>query len=227
MDTQTPTRKQETVGPCPGGGASGADEPAVLVGELGPRGRRWAPGQRLEQVFEERCDALAAEGRADRLAVDAGDVRLTYAELDDRADRLARHLRGRGIGPGARVALLCDEPVAAYTALLGVLKAGAAYVPLDVSFPADRIGFIVADAGVSLVVTTTSACDRLNGVAVPVLDLDGEAAALADEDPRLAGPVSHEPDDALAYVVYTSGTTGRPKGVAIDHSSICHFVRVA
>ncbi|MGY1743620.1 MULTISPECIES: Pls/PosA family non-ribosomal peptide synthetase [unclassified Blastococcus] len=196
--------------------------PAVLVGDLGPAGVRWAPGRRLEHVFEETCDA-----RPDAPAVDAGELTLSYAALDARANRLAAHLRRRGVGAGARVALLSDDPVATYTALLGALKAGAAYVPLDVAFPADRIGYVLEDAGVDLVVTTAGARARLGAVGVPVLDLDASADALAAEDPARPAPDPAAPDDPLCYVVYTSGTTGRPKGVAVPHSAICHFVRVA
>ncbi|MGY1761283.1 Pls/PosA family non-ribosomal peptide synthetase [Geodermatophilus sp. SYSU D00779] len=214
------------------GGQGSARDQAVLVGELGRAGHRWRPGERLEQVFERRVDALAAAGRSDQLAVDAGDQRLTYAELDVRANRLAHLLRRRGVAPGSRVALLCDEPVATYTALLAVLKAGAAYVPLDLAFPANRISYIVEDAGVGLVVTTAGARGRLDGLPVPVLCLDEDAAALAAEDDRRPAPIGTGPDapqqdDGLCYVVYTSGTTGRPKGVMIDHSAICHFVGVA
>ncbi|WP_448608005.1 Pls/PosA family non-ribosomal peptide synthetase [Geodermatophilus sp. URMC 60] len=217
------------------GGHGPVRDQAVLVGELGPAGHRWRPGERLEQVFERQVDALAAAGRSDQLAVDAGDQRLSYVELDVRANRLAHLLRRRGVAPGSRVALLCDEPVATYTALLAVLKAGAAYVPLDLAFPADRISYIAEDAGVGLVVTTAGARGRLDGLPVPVLCLDddaGDAGDLAAEDDRRPEPTGTEPDapqqdDDLCYVVYTSGTTGRPKGVMIDHSAICHFVGVA
>ncbi|MGY1603683.1 Pls/PosA family non-ribosomal peptide synthetase [Geodermatophilus sp. SYSU D00815] len=196
--------------------------PAVLVGDLGPAGVRWAPGQRLEQVFEATCDR-----RPDAVAVDDGELRLTYAQLDARANRLAHHLRRLGVGKGARVGLLCADPVATYTALLGALKAGAAYVPLDPAFPPDRCTFIVEDAGVDLVLTTAGGRDRLDGAGVRLLDLDAAAAALTAEDPGRPARDPAAPDDELCYAVYTSGTTGRPKGVAVAHSSICHFVRVA
>ena len=222
---------QTAVAP-PIGGHRPVRDQAVLVGELGPAGHRWRSGERLEHVFERRVDALAAAGHSDQLAVDTGDQRLSYADLDVRANRLAHLLRRQGVAPGSRVALLCDEPVATYTALLAVLKAGAAYVPLDLAFPADRISYIVGDAGVGLVVTTAGARGRLDGLPVPVLCLDDDAGELAAEDSRRPAPAVTQPyaperGDGLCYVVYTSGTTGRPKGVAIDHSAICHFVGVA
>jgi non-ribosomal peptide synthetase-like protein len=197
----------------------------VLVTESGDRGHRWSPGGRLHQIFEETCDRLARTG-SDRLAVDTEELQLTYAELDVRANQLAHLLRRRGVEAGTRVALLCDHPVATYTAVLGVLKADAAYVPLDAAFPADRINYIVSDAGADLVVTTAAVRHLVDGTEAAVLCLDDVTAELAAED--RGRPIAAAPrDDELCYVIYTSGTTGRPKGVLIDHSSICHFVRVA
>ena len=116
-------------------------DPRVLVDATRDRRPRWRPGERLEHLFEQRCDRLGAAA-AGRLCVDAPGARLTYAEVEARANQLARHLLGRGTGPGHRVALLFDDPVQAYVAMLAVLKAGAAYVPLDPGFPADRIAYI-------------------------------------------------------------------------------------
>ena len=200
---------------------------AVLVGESGGRGRRWSPRGRLQQIFEETCDSLETAGRSDRLAVDTEGRQLTYADLDVQANQLAHLLRRRGVEAGTRVALLCDHPVATYTAVLGVLKAGAAYVPLDAAFPADRIDHIVSDAGAELVVTTTAVRHLVEGTRATVLCLDDVATELAAEDRHRPSPAVAPPDDELCYVIYTSGTTGRPKGVLVDHSSICHFVRVA
>jgi len=113
-------------------------DPRVLVDATRDRRPRWRPGERLEHLFEQRCDRLGAAA-AGRLCVDAPGARLTYAEVEARANQLARHLLGRGTGPGHRVALLFDDPVQAYVAMLAVLKAGAAYVPLDPGFPAETI----------------------------------------------------------------------------------------
>jgi non-ribosomal peptide synthetase-like protein len=186
---------------------------------------RWKPGDRMENLFEQRCDATPGA-----VAVDPeGAPSLTFAELDARANRLARHLRARGIGPGHRVALMFDDAVWSYTAMLAALKAGAAFVPLDAGFPADRVAYIASDANASAVLTLGHLRDKLDEVAADVVCVDDPAARLATLPPgRLTaaerGPAS---DDPLAYIIYTSGSTGRPKGVAIDHPSIVSFVRVA
>ncbi|HEY3464488.1 MAG TPA: non-ribosomal peptide synthetase, partial [Amycolatopsis sp.] len=175
-------------------------------------------GDRLDRLFEERCDR-----HSDRLAVDADGFRLTFAELDARANRLARYLRARGVRPGDRIGLLVDEPVRAYAAMLAVLKADAAYVPLDAAFPDDRLAFIVRDAGVGLVLTTSSLRNRFANVDLLCLDEEADriAARSGDRPDRRAAA------GGLCYVVYTSGSTGRPKGVPIHHAAIANFARVA
>ena len=97
---------------------------------------RWRPGERLEQLFERRCDRLREHGWGRHLAVDALDGSLSYPELDERANQLARFLVGRGLRPGDRVGLLSDVAVDGYVGMLAALKARAAYVPLDARFPA-------------------------------------------------------------------------------------------
>lgn len=192
---------------------------------------RWRAGERLEQLFEQQCDRLRQQGRAGQLAVDAGETVLTYDELDAQANRLARGLRALGAGPGERIGLLMDRPPHAYVGMLAVLKINAAYVPLDVSFPADRLAYILRDAGVRRVLTLSTARDRLSdvdGLSIELVCLDELAPQLATEDgARLSGAERGEPVDGLCYLIYTSGTTGRPKGVVIEHASICNFVRVA
>ncbi|WHT17802.1 amino acid adenylation domain-containing protein [Crossiella sp. CA-258035] len=201
-------------------------EPA-LIGSAHPGEPRWQPGERLELLFEQQCDRLRQSGRAGQLAVDTGETTLTYDELDSQANRLARRLRALGARPGERIALLVDRPRHAYAGMLAVLKLGAAYVPLDVAFPADRLAFILADAGATwaLTLSTTrellSDVDGVEVVCVDELDLAGEDGA------RLSPAERGDPVDDLCYLIYTSGTTGRPKGVAIEHASICNFVRVA
>jgi non-ribosomal peptide synthetase-like protein len=189
---------------------------------------RWRPGERLHHLFELRCDRLAADGKSGHLAVDTGDQRVTFAQLDARANGIAHHLHRLGFGPGMRIGLLVDKSVDGYVALLAIMKIDAAYVPLDQSFPVDRISYIAGDAGISALVTVASLKPKLDGFdACPVIAVD-ELAAVAPATPeRLALPSQVLRADALAYIVYTSGSTGNPKGVAVDHSSICNFVRVA
>ncbi|MCE3550917.1 amino acid adenylation domain-containing protein [Pseudonocardia sp. RS11V-5] len=200
----------------------------VLEGPGSGRGVRWHPGERLEQLFERRCALEDASGRSDHLAVDAVAETLTYAQLNARANQVARHLVARGVGTGGRVALLVDDAVCAYVGMLGVLKAGAAYVPLDPGFPPERVVYILADAQVGAVLSTQHLSDRLGHVDVPVVCMDTESSQIAIRaDGPLADHDRGEPVDRTAYIIYTSGSTGRPKGVAVEHASICNFVRVA
>jgi len=190
---------------------------------------RWQPGQRLEQLFEGLCDRLVLEGRPGQLAVDTGAVTLTYPELDGRANRLAWFLARSGVRPGDRVGLLLDQPVDGYVGMLAVLKAHAAYVPLDAGFPADRLAYMVEDAAVTLVLTHSWLAERAESLAgqakVVYLDEAGREVERESEE-RLSWQADDRAND-LCYVVYTSGSTGRPKGVAIEHASICNFVQVA
>ncbi len=172
----------------------------------------------LHHFFERACDA-----RSGSLALIAGDERLTYAALDARANRLAHHLVRRGVRPGDRVGLLLERSGNAYAALLAILKCGAAFVPLDPSFPAERIAFIAEDADFSLLLTTAKFGDAVAGVECPILALDADAGAIAHEP--TARPQIDDKGDPLCYVIYTSGTTGRPKGVAIHHGNACNYLR--
>jgi len=141
-------------------------------------------------------------GPADATAVVCGAERLTYGELERRSSVLARHLLDRGTRPGQIVGVSLPRSVELIVAYLGVLKAGAAYLPLDPGYPAERLDYMRADAGAELVVTR----DLLDSLA------DG---------PALERPVPVGPDQ-LAYVIYTSGSTGRPKGVQVEHRQIVH-----
>ncbi len=203
----------------------------VLVAQGYEQHPRTRPGERLHHVFEQRCDSGGAH-----LAVDAEDIALTFEELEARANQLARYLLSRGARAGDRIALLLEAPVQSYLAMLAVLKINAAYVPLDVGFPADRMRYIASDANVRMVLSLTAARERvkgLNGSAAGELGaelvwIDEAGEHIAAQNPaRLSDAERGDPVDELAYIIYTSGSTGRPKGVAVNHPSICNFVRVA
>jgi non-ribosomal peptide synthetase-like protein len=203
----------------------------VLLAHGSERYPRTSAGERLNHLFEQRCDWLRERGDGDRLAVDTSGVTLTYDELDRRANQLARYLLASGTRAGDRIALLFDRPVYSYLGMLAALKINAAYVPLDLGFPTDRIAYIVEDAGVSTVLTSAAAGVHLDGLAeagVRLLRVDEDAWLIEEHDSARLTEAEHGvPVDELAYIIYTSGSTGRPKGVAIDHPSICNFVRVA
>ncbi|MBB6070457.1 non-ribosomal peptide synthetase component F, partial [Longimicrobium terrae] len=142
--------------------------------------------------------------------------RVTYAEMDRRANRIAHALRRRGAGPEVRVGICLPRMPDLVASMLGVLAAGAAYVPLDPAYPRERLGYMLQDAGVTLVITDSTLAERLPEGPATLL-LDAESAALAAE-PETA-PESGVVPENLSHVIFTSGSTGRPKGVMIRHAS--------
>ncbi|OQR64135.1 non-ribosomal peptide synthetase [Streptomyces maremycinicus] len=157
-----------------------------------------------------------------------GAAGLTYAELDARAERLAALLRARGAGRERFVAVAVPRSAELMVALLGVLKSGAAYLPLDLDYPAERLAYMLADSGATTVVTTARDAGRLPSVeGLDVIDVSdaGEVSATTGTDPaadgaRPAGPAEPARPDDPAYLIYTSGSTGRPKGVVVTHRAI-------
>src|ERR1043166_3698743 len=175
----------------------------------------------LHEIFEAQADA-----RPDDVAVVSGAKAVTYAELERRANRVAFHLRARGVGRGSVAALLLPRSPDAYAALLGILKAGAAYLPLDPEYPPDRIGEILEDSAATALVTTASLAERVASPPGIVVRLDADHRAIEAGPAERPSPatIGLRPRD-LCYVIYTSGSTGRPKGVMIEHRSACHFVQ--
>jgi non-ribosomal peptide synthetase-like protein len=199
--------------------------PVVLVDATLDQSVRCGPGERFHQVFEQHIRGMIAQGRGDWLAVDLPGEQISFAELDRRANRVARYLAARGVRPGHRVGLLFDRSAHPYVAILAVSKLHAAYVPLDAAFPPDRLAYICADAQVSVVLTRPRFAALFDGTGVPVEVLDGAYEGFRDD--ALSEAETGAPAEELAYIIYTSGSTGRPKGVAIEHAAICNFIKVA
>ncbi|HEX6908837.1 MAG TPA: amino acid adenylation domain-containing protein, partial [Longimicrobium sp.] len=170
-------------------------------------------------------DLFEAQARRtpDTVALACGAQSLTYAELDERASRLANHLAGMGVGPEVRVGICLERAPELLVAILGVMKAGGAWVPVDPAHPAERIAYTFGDAAVSVVLTQARLADGLPARdGVPVVAVDGAWARIAAE--RAAPVRSGVTSENLAYVIYTSGSTGRPKGVAMHHRGVVNYI---
>src|SRR5207248_11173960 len=149
-------------------------------------------------------------------------LELTYAELDARANQLARRLQTMGVGPDAPVGVWIERSPELLVALLGILKAGGGYVPLDPNYPAERLAFMLEDSRVRVIVTDSAWAKALPEHTARLLLLDTEAAALAREDPGALHVLVNA--DGLAYINYTSGSTGTPKGVEVVHRAVNRLV---
>src|SRR5689334_18316320 len=157
------------------------------------------------------------------VAASFGPDRLTYQELNRRANQLAHHLRSLGVGRDVLVALCAERSLEALIGLLAALKAGGAYVPVDPAYPRERVAFMLEDAGAPVLLTQARLLPSLprHGARVVLLDGDRDlTAGFSGEDP----PDTTGPDD-LAYVIYTSGSTGRPKGTLLTHRGLTNLTR--
>ncbi|HEX2078089.1 MAG TPA: amino acid adenylation domain-containing protein, partial [Longimicrobium sp.] len=199
--------------------------------------REWNRTERPHPAVRTMHGAFEAQARRtpDAVALEADDATLTYGELEARANRLAHHLRARGVGPGTLVALCLERGARMVEALLAVLKAGGAYLPLDPAYPPDRLAYMLADSGTRVLVTQSAPPDGLplDGIRTVALDRDAQAIAAASTEtlseaapaiPCSLFPIPCSPGD-LAYVIYTSGSTGRPKGVMVRHGAVAGFLQ--
>ena len=171
----------------------------------------------LHQVFEQQ-----AERTPDAVACIFGGARLSYRELNQKANRIAHYLQRRGVEPDSLVGLCVERSPEMIAALLGILKAGAAYVPVDPGYPADRKSFILEDAGAPILLTQKSLVEDLPRFGGETIYLTEDWAAIAEQP--AVNPVSAATPENLAYVLYTSGSTGKPKGVQITHRNLVNFV---
>jgi amino acid adenylation domain-containing protein len=191
----------------------------ILVKELNQTSEPFSQGKCLQQLFEQQVRTSP-----EAIAVICENERLTYSELDRRANQLAHHLQRLGVGPESLVGICMERRPEMLVGSLGILKAGAAYLPLDPAYPKDRLAFMIADACVKLVVTRKDLEERTSGCARHVcLDSDWkEIEKGSDISPAgVAGP------DNLAYVIYTSGSTGKPKGVLIEHRGVVNVIEAS
>ncbi|TDD79758.1 non-ribosomal peptide synthetase [Actinomadura rubrisoli] len=190
----------------------------------GPAPKAPVPRATIAELFERQVD-----GRPGEVALVFGAGSLTYRELDARANRLARVLIARGVGPESVVGVALPRSPEAVVAVLAVVKAGGAYLPVDAGYPADRIAFMVADSGACLVIGDAAAAERLPELPAPVLRVDDPGVVAAMD---AAGPARVTNADRLsplsvsntAYVIYTSGSTGLPKGVVVAHWGLANLL---
>ncbi|KIF71354.1 NRPS NcpA, partial [Streptomyces sp. AcH 505] len=167
----------------------------------------------IHQLIEDRVNT-----DPDAVALTHGAEQWTYAQLNARANQLAHHLRDTGITPDTLIAVCLDRSPQLIAALLGIMKAGAAFVPLDPEYPTERITYMVEDAQAPLIITSTEHTDRLPADTARLLvDVQWPDGSTSNLDP-LASP------DDLAYIIYTSGSTGRPKGVALEHRGVVNYL---
>ncbi|RKH59256.1 non-ribosomal peptide synthetase, partial [Corallococcus llansteffanensis] len=197
---------------------AGAERRRVLEDWSGAWVLRGFPEQSIPERFALRV-ALAPDALA--LVSDAGN--LTYAQLEARSNQLAHHLRASGLTGGSRVAVLLPRSPELIVSLLAVLKAGAAYVPIDLNAPPERWSLLLEQSSPAMVLTLEALADELPSLLTPLVLLDAESSRWASR-PETAPPVPGLGGDSLAYVLFTSGSTGTPKGVCVPHRAVLRLV---
>jgi len=191
----------------------------ILVKELNQTSEPFSRDRCLHQLFEQQVRTAP-----ESVAVICETETLTYSELDRRANQLAHHLQGLGAGLESLVGICMKHSPEMLVGLLGVLKAGAAYLPLDSAYPQERLAFMIADAGVELVVTQKELKGRTSGRMRHVcLDSDWKEI----EKGSGSSPASAASSDNLAYAIYTSGSTGKPKGILIEHRGVVNVIEAS
>ncbi len=193
-----------------------AEERRQLLADWNDTGAKFEREKCIQELFEEQAGRTPGA-----LAVVFGEEQLTYEELNARANQLARHMRALGVGPETLVALYLERGVGMIVGLLGVLKAGAAYVPLDSAYPKQRLSFVLEDARIRVVLTEQELAERLPEHAARIVRLGADWPSISAQSTR--NVENEASSENLAYVIYTSGSTGRPKGVLITHRSVVNL----
>ena len=201
--------------------------PVPMLDLLGDEGR--SARARFNATTRDREDLATlhaaiernAERTPDAVALVVDGAHMSYAALNARANRLAHHLLARGARPEDRIGLCVDRSLDQFVGLLAILKIGAAYLPLDPQYPADRLSYAAVHAGISLLLA--------HRAHRPLIDIDDARVVLLDDAASFSSTLDHNPDcsaerESLAYIIYTSGSTGRPKGVAIAHDSVLNLM---
>ena len=191
-----------------------------MLAEWNDTRRAYASDKCVNELFEQQT---ALTPRAEALV--CGDDRLTYEDLNRRANQLAHHLRSLGVGPETLIGVMMERRVELVIAVLSILKAGAAFIPLDPAYPAKRLRFMIDDSRASVLLTQSTLLEKLpaeHAVRAICLDTDWVpiTAGLPDTNPEVLA----QPEN-LAYVIYTSGSTGKPKGVMIQHRGLCNLAK--
>ncbi|MET8050026.1 amino acid adenylation domain-containing protein [Streptosporangium sp. NPDC005286] len=194
-----------------------AEQLRLVVAEWNRTETPFDEGASIGALFEARAAAAP-----DALAVLCGERRLTYRELDERANRVAHRLIRDGVRPGQVVGSMTGRSAEALVAFLGTVKSGGVYLPLDPALPPDRLGHILDDSGTGLVLTVAEHAGRVRGGRVRTVELDTGWSAIEAEEPVTSPGVTPAPD-ATAYLIYTSGSTGRPKGVEVPHRGVSNL----
>jgi len=162
------------------------------------------------------------------IAIEEGDTQYTYVEVDKMANKLACFLNSKGIGPEDKVVILLPRMAQVPIVMLAVLKAGAAYIPLDPEIPAERVNFIMQDAGAKLLITSNTILDRIGDQlnSQPIFNIDKQLSE-TDAYPDTKPEVQNRSSSNLCYIIYTSGTTGQPKGVLLEHKNVANYISAA
>lgn len=180
--------------------------------QLGRQGGRCA-----HELFEQEV-----KKHPDRVAVVCGERRLTYTELNQRANQLAHYLRKLGVGPETRVGLCVDRSIEMLVGLIGIMKAGGVYAPFELGHEIERLRYVIDDAKMAVIVTQESSRHRLPSTWASMVCLDSDASEFVNECSTDPGTLLS--DENLVYVIYTSGSTGQPKGVGVEHRHLTNYI---